>query len=341
MYKILRYLLFILPPETSHSLALNLLKFTHTIGFTRILFTKQKVRPTTIFGLKFKNPVGIGAGLDKNGDYIDCLAALNIGFIEVGAITPKSQSGNPKPRLFRLIKDKALINRFGFNNKGVNYLVENLKNRKTDCIVGVNLGKNKDTPLSSAKNDYIICLQQVYNYSDFLTINISSPNTPDLRKLQTQEYLEDLLQSIKSERDICSKIHQKYVPLLVKIAPDLNDEDLTIIITTINKVGLDGIIATNTTNSRNFNLQSPFANEQGGLSGAPITSISTLMLQKIYQHNNQIPIISVGGINSIAEANKRFNYGASLIQLYTGLIYEGPGLVNKIVRSLKKETPAS
>lgn len=337
MYKILRYLLFILPPEISHSIALQLLKFAYIIGFTRILFPKQKTIPTTIFGLKFKNPVGIGAGLDKNGDYIDCLAALNVGFIEVGAITPKPQPGNPKPRLFRLIKDKALINRFGFNNKGVNYLVENLKNRKTDCIVGVNLGKNKNTPLSSAKNDYIICLQQVYNYSDFLTINISSPNTPDLRKLQTQEYLEDLLQSIKSERDICSKTHQKYVPLLVKIAPDLNDEDLTIIMTTINKVGLDGIIATNTTNSRDFNLQSPFAKEQGGLSGAPITSLSTLMLQKIYQHNNQIPIISIGGINSITEAKKRFKHSASLIQLYTGLIYEGPGLVNKIVRSLKKE----
>ena len=334
MYKLLRPLLFMLPTETSHYFSLSLLKIFHSIGLTRLFFRKIKSVPTEAFGLRFKNPVGIGAGLDKNGDYIDCLADLGVGFIEVGAITPKPQAGNPKPRLFRLTEDEALINRMGFNNKGVNYLVGNLKKRKTDCIVGVNLGKNKETPLALAKNDYIICLQQVYNYCNFLTINISSPNTPDLRQLQTPEYLEDLLTSVKNERDRCHTTYIKRIPLLVKIAPDLNDTDLALIIDVTHKVGLDGIIATNTTSSRDYNLQSQFAQEAGGLSGKPIEKVCADLLQKIHRHNQTIPIISIGGIASATEATKRFSQGASLIQVYTGLIYEGPRLPRKIIQAL-------
>jgi len=336
MYKILRYCLFLFPTETSHYLTLNALKLAHSLGLTRLLFGTEKNAPTRVFGLQFKNPIGIGAGLDKNGDYIDALSDLNVGFIEVGAITPKPQVGNTKPRLFRLKKDQAIINRMGFNNKGVDHLVKNLANKKTTCLIGVNLGKNKDTPLTEAKDDYIYCLKQVYAYCDFLTINISSPNTPDLRKLQTAEYLTTLLQSVKNARDDCATQQQKYVPLLVKLSPDLNDAELIMILDTINHIGLEGIIATNTTTTRSDALRSLLAKELGGLSGKPLQSLSMASLQKIKQHSEKLPVISIGGIDSVNEANRRFAHGASLIQLYTGLIYQGPGLLKKILRSVSK-----
>ncbi len=341
MYKILRYLLFLFPPETSHVLALNSLKFVHTLGLTRLFFPRQKSIPTNAFGLSFKNPVGIGAGLDKNGDYIDCLAALGIGFIEVGTITPKPQRGNPKPRLHRIIEAKSLINWMGFNNKGIDHLVENLKKRKTDCTIGVNLGRNNDVPLAKAQEDYSYCLEKVYPYTDFATINISCPNTGNLTDLQNHQYLQTLLTEVKQLREHLATIHKKYVPLLVKLSPDLNDTELYEAIDVIHSVGLDGIITINTAKQRYALSQHKKATYNGGLSGEAVTQASDEMLQKIQQYNHHIPIISVGGIASTLEAKKRFAHGACLIQLYTGLIYEGPGLIKKIIRTLAKEKSAS
>ena len=334
MYKLLRYFLFLLPPETAHHLTLNLLKLSYHLNLTPLFFKKNNHRPSKVFGLSFNNPIGIAAGLDKNGDYIDALVALGVGFIEVGAITPKPQVGNQKPRLFRLKEDEAIINRMGFNNKGVDYLVQKLIQRKATCPIGVNLGKNKDTPLAQAKEDYIYCLKRVYRYCDFLTINISSPNTLDLRKLQTATYLESLLQSIKTTRDDCYAQQQRYVPLLVKIAPDLSDDDLSIILDAIKKTALDGVIATNTSNARHYTLTSPLANEPGGLSGKPIKMICSTILKKIKKHSPELTVISVGGITSAEEATHRFTQGAALIQLYTGLIYTGPKLLKTILEHL-------
>lgn len=342
MYKFFRPLLFLLPPEVAHTVTLNLLKFAAQLRLVGLRLTRSfaaipSQHPTEIFGLNFKNRIGIAAGLDKNGDYLNGLATLGVGFIEVGAVTPKPQLGNPKPRLFRLIKEQALINRMGFNNKGVDYLVRNLQRYQThmikqQCIVGVNLGKNKDTPLVNAAQDYIYCLKKIFLYADFATINISSPNTPDLRKLQTPEYLENLLSSIKQMRDALVAQHQKKLPLLVKIAPDLTDEELFSLVDIITKLQLEGIVATNTSNQRTQISSNPLAKETGGLSGKPITQLSYELLVKIRQRNQHIPVISVGGISSVAEAQRRFQADANLVQVYTGLIYEGPGLLEQLIR---------
>jgi dihydroorotate dehydrogenase len=318
MYKFIRPLFFCLPPEVAHCFTLNLLKLAVKFKLIRVSSLQS---PLNLMNLKFSNRIGIAAGLDKNGDYIDALASLGVGFIEVGAVTPKPQWGNPKPRLFRLVKQQAIINRMGFNNKGVDYLVENLKRRQSTCIVGVNLGKNKDTPLEKAANDYIFCLKKVFLYADFATINISSPNTPDLRKLQTPEYLENLLTAIKTARNGLQTEQAKKMPLLVKIAPDLSDNDLFSLLDIVATIGLDGIIATNTT-----------LTQEGGLSGQPLAQKSYDILVKIRQHNKNIPVISVGGISSVAEAERRFQAGAELVQLYTGLIYQGPGLLRQLTR---------
>ena len=338
MYKFFRPLLFCLPPEIAHTVTLNLLKFATKLKLICLFFPRLTPSPCNLFGLQFKTRIGIAAGLDKNGDYLDCLAALGVAFIEVGAVTPKPQVGNPKPRLFRLLKEQALINRMGFNNKGVDYLVNKLKQRNSTCIVGVNLGKNKETPLAQAADDYIYCLEKVFLYADFCTINISSPNTPDLQKLQTPQYLENLLTAIKKSRDDLTQQHQKKLPLLVKIAPDLVDAQLYALVDMIDKLGLEGIIATNTTNQRPDVTNNSLATEIGGLSGKPIAGLSYEMLVKIRQRNKNLPIISVGGISSLADAEERFQAGADLIQLYTGLIYKGPGLLRRLIRLINNTT---
>jgi dihydroorotate dehydrogenase len=332
MYRLLRPLLFCLPPETAHYFTLNLLRFANRCKLLKIIYPTLPNQGLKIFGLSFKNRIGIGAGLDKNGDYIDALAALGVGFIEVGAVTPQPQFGNPKPRLFRLTKYHALINRMGFNNKGIDYLVTNLKRRKTDAIVGVNLGKNKDTPLEHAADDYNYCLTKIFPYADFATINISSPNTPDLRKLQTPQYLQELLVNIKNMRDELQKSFNKKLPLLVKIAPDLAADELRELLTIVAQVGLDGVIATNATFSRAGVTTDPVAQEVGGLSGAPIAEQSFAMLQAIHQQCPNIPVVSIGGVDSVAEGQRRFQAGAALIQVYTGLIYEGPQLLRKLIK---------
>lgn len=337
MYKLIRFFLFLLPTETSHYFAMSSLKLFHCLGLARLVKKKSYFTQTKeVFGIKFLNPVGIAAGIDKDGDYIDAIASLGVGFIELGGVTPKAQVGNPKPRLLRLKKDQALINRMGFNNKGVDYLVKNLQKRKTNCLVGVNLAKNKDTPLALAKDDYIYCLQRIYNYCDFVTINISSPNTPNLRKLQTAEYLQDLLQSIKNAGDLCCAKNKKYLPLLVKIAPDLKDEDLYLMLDTIKHVEIDGLIACNSSVSRDFTLTSPLAKEAGGLSGKPIQASCHDLLKKIKRHSPKLPVISVGGIDSAESAKQRMDDGAALVQVFTGLIYQGTGLIDSILCALQR-----
>jgi dihydroorotate dehydrogenase len=337
MYKLLKPILFLLPPELAHTITLKLLSFLYKIRLLHLFFKTTNTKHTTeIFGLHFSNPVGIAAGLDKNGDYIDCLGALGVGFIEVGAVTPKPQSGNEKPRLFRLKQDNAIINRMGFNNKGVDYLVENLKRKSSSCIIGVNLGKNKQTPLENAKDDYIICMEKVYPYADFITINISSPNTPDLRKLQDPNYLSDLLSCVLARRD---QLHQECstkVPVLVKISPDISNTELADIVKILNELKVDGIIATNTTISRPNLHNQQLGNEAGGLSGKPVKELSYKILEAINSYNiSHLSVISCGGIDSEAEAMRRFNTGASLIQIYTGLIYEGPELLTRCIKAYK------
>jgi dihydroorotate dehydrogenase len=337
MYKLLRSLLFLLPPEVSHHVTFGVMKFLFHIRLLNWFLPKfNNNAPVTVFGLRFKNPVGIAAGLDKNGDYIDCLAALGVGFIEVGAVTPKPQPGNAKPRLFRLTKQQALINRFGFNNKGVDYLVDRLKQRTCDCPVGVNLGKNKMTPLYDASQDYIICLEKVFLHADFATINISSPNTPGLRELQNEQYLFELLSAVKAKRDSLQQLHNKHFPLLVKISPDEDQQSLLKMLTTIERVGMDGIIATNATQQRAMLSDVSTAQEPGGLSGTPLTDLSFQALKTLLIEPIDLDIISLGGIDSATEAERRFSNGAKLIQIYTGLIYQGPALIKRCVKAAKK-----
>ena len=292
--------------------------------------TKQSI---DLFGLRFDNPVGLAAGFDKDGEAIDGLLAMGFGFLEVGAVTPKSQPGNPKPHVKRYTKTETVVNACGFNNKGVDALVDKLKARKVPGVVGVNIGKNKDTPNDKAVEDYRYCLQKVYAAADFVTINVSSPNTKNLREIQQQDALDELLAEMTAERSRLAEQHQKQVPLLVKISPDLNDEEIKSIADCLLKHHIDGVIATNTT--LQHQLQPGLAEKKlpGGLSGPVLQSLSRHVLQQLHQHlQGKIPIISVGGIDSAQEAQWRFDHGASLVQLYTSLIYKGLNLVANIQR---------
>lgn len=321
-YRLIRPLLFLLPPETAHAFALNSLRF-----YAKFRAKAPANNPITSAGINFPSRAGVAAGLDKNGDYIDALFALGCGFIELGAVTPKAQVGNPKPRLFRLPRQKALINRMGFNNYGVDYLLEKLKNRKSRGIVGVNLGKNKDTPLELAYQDYIYCLEKLYLYADYFSINISSPNTAGLRDLQNANLLDDLLEKIQASRDKLATQTGFRKPLFVKISPDLTDDELKATLEVLLRRKLDGVIATNTT------LQRPGveSKEAGGLSGQPLFAPSLKTVRRLAELSaGQLPIIAAGGISSKTQAQQMLAAGASLIQIYTALVYEGPGLFNKL-----------
>jgi dihydroorotate dehydrogenase len=336
MYRILRFFLFLLPPEFAHSVALKSLLWLHKLKITTWLFPKIPAQTQSIMGLTFKNSMGIAAGLDKNGDYIDCLASLGVGFIEVGAVTPRPQPGNLKPRLFRLPKVQALINRMGFNNKGVDYLVNNLRKRRTDCIVGINLGKNKDTPIAQAVDDYLICLEKVFPYADFVTINISSPNTADLRQLQTPEYLENLLCTLRDKNIALSQKYQKSLPLLVKIAPDLTQVEVILIAQITERCGFAGIIATNTMLARPETIKDyPQSEESGGLSGDPLNAQSREILGWLTAGGYKLNIISVGGISTQEEAQQRLAMGANLLQIYTAIIYKGPYWLYNLIKHLQ------
>lgn len=335
MYSIAQHVLLKQDPEWSHDFTINWLKRTQ---HTPLKFTyKQSVKnkPVECFGLTFKNPVGLAAGLDKNGECIDAFAAMGFGFIEVGTVTPKPQAGNDKPRMFRLPEAKAIINRMGFNNKGVDYLVEQVKKSRYDGILGINIGKNKVTPEENALDDYLICLRKVYEYASYVTVNISSPNTPGLRNLQYGEALDNLLNGLMTEQKMLAQKHGKHVPILIKIAPDLSDEEIQSIAESLKKAKVDGVIATNTTLDRTKVAGLAHADEAGGLSGSVLTQASQLVAEKLAKAiDGAMPIIGVGGIDSAQAAKDRLSGGASLVQVYSSLIYEGPVLVKKIVDGL-------
>ncbi|WP_168378927.1 quinone-dependent dihydroorotate dehydrogenase [Acinetobacter cumulans] len=332
LYSLARPLLFTLAPERAHELTLSLLKSSHKMGMMR-----QNVasKPVTCMGIEFPNPVGLAAGLDKNGAYIDALASQGFGFIEIGTITPLPQSGNPEPRLFRLPKAKAIINRMGFNNDGVDQLIENVKAAKFKGVLGINIGKNAVTPVEKAVDDYLICLEKVYNYASYITVNISSPNTKNLRSLQSGDALTELLETLKKRQLELADENQHYVPLVLKVAPDLEPEDINFIAQQLLKFKIDGLIVTNTTLSREGVEGLPFCDEAGGLSGAPVFEKSTACLAAFAKVlNGQIPLIGVGGILSGANAVAKQKAGASLVQVYSGLIYTGPTLVKDCVDAL-------
>lgn len=332
LYSLARPLLFSLAPERAHELTLSLLKSSHKMGMMR---QNVAVKPVTCMGIEFPNPVGLAAGLDKNGAYIDALASQGFGFIEIGTITPRPQPGNPHPRLFRLPKAKAIINRMGFNNDGVDKLIENVKAAKFKGVLGINIGKNADTPVEKAVDDYLICLEKVYNYASYITVNISSPNTKNLRSLQSGDALTELLETLKNRQLELAKEHQHYVPLVLKVAPDLEAEDIAFIAKQLLQYKIDGLIVTNTTLSREGVEGLEHAEEAGGLSGAPVFEKSTACLAAFAEElKGQIPLIGVGGILSGVDALAKKKAGASLVQVYSGLIYTGPELVKDCVAAL-------
>ena len=334
-YKCLRAFLFRLNPEIAHRIIIHLLKWIYPSWLVKRIIPQFSHKPVTLFGLTFPNSIGLAAGFDKDGECIDALFGLGFGFVELGAVTPKAQLGNPKPRLFRLPASKALINRMGFNNLGVDHLVEKLKQRKVKGIVGVNIGKNLSTSLENAMWDYCDCLMKLYPHVDYVTINISSPNTPHLRELQTEKYLSGLLKTLKEEQCRLKAGHRRYVPLLLKISPDLPVSDIEVIARTALNYAVDGLVAVNTSQYREGVEGSSGAKEQGGLSGKPIFPLTLKVVRQLHQLVGQkIPIIAVGGIMSAEDAVALFHAGASLIQIYTGLIYEGPGLVRKILSQI-------
>ncbi len=340
VYKtLIRPFLFLIPPERVHSIIVSVLKFLFLLGITKLLRNiffsfKHPSLKRNIFGIEFENPVGLAAGFDKDANMIDVFNDFGFGFIEIGTLTPRAQPGNPKPRLFRLVQDQALINRMGFNNMGVEKAIQRLKNRKSRVIVGGNIGKNKITPNEEASKDYVYCLNALYDYVDYFVVNISSPNTPDLRDLQSREPLQKLLETLQEE--ISKKPDKK--PLLLKIAPDLSNNQLIDIIEIANSLHIDGIVATNTTTSREnlkTNDQRIREIKDGGLSGKPLCNRSTEIIRFLKERlDSDVPIIGVGGIMSPADAIEKMEAGASLVQVYTGFIYEGPALVNDINKAL-------
>jgi dihydroorotate dehydrogenase len=337
MYSFLKFFLFKFDPEKVHHFIFKSIRFTLSIPGMKYLWKKWYVIEDTklerkIFGLTFKNPVGLAAGFDKNAALYNELAFCGFGFIEVGTVTPKAQSGNPKKRLFRLTEDEAIINRMGFNNDGVEEMLKNLKKRKTDVIIGGNIGKNKVTPNEKATDDYVISFNALHDYVDYFVVNVSSPNTPNLRALQDKEPLTKLLSTLKIENSK-KKVER---PILLKIAPDLTKEQLDDVIEIVESTKIDGIIATNTTIDRsNLKTENPEAFGPGGVSGKPLREKATEVIRYIHeQSQGRIPIVGVGGIHSAEDALEKLEAGASLVQLYTGFIYEGPGIVKKINEAL-------
>lgn len=324
MYPLIRGILFLLPEETAHRVTLIGLNLLAKTGLAKLFFPQPKAEPITVMGIAFKNRIGIAAGLDNNADYLPGLAALGVGHIEVGGVTPKAQPGNPRPRLFRLPAYQAIINRKGFANKGVDYLCRNLKKKPPNVVIGVNIAKNKDTPLEQAYDDYALCMRTLNPVADYITINISSPNTPGLRELQTEQYLSDLLAKIRA---LQLKL-PKYVPLAVKISPDLSESALKSLVDTCLKHKIEALIATNTTVFRTGVESDPHSQETGGLSGKPLQNKALRVLEAVKsQVTEQIPIIGVGGIMTAEDVQTRLTAGATLVQVYTGLIFSGPSLI--------------
>jgi dihydroorotate dehydrogenase len=344
MYGFARPFLFGLDPERAHGLTLDALEIAYRTGLNPLVSRKPTPLPTKAFGLTFPNPVGLAAGLDKNGAHIDALLALGFGFVEVGTVTPKPQAGNPKPRMFRLPEHDAIINRLGFNNEGLDVLVRNVERaQRRGGLLGINIGKNKDTPNDAAEGDYMYCLSRVYALADYVTINISSPNTAGLRELQEEQALRRLIGTLREEQERLGAKHGKRVPMLVKVAPDLSESDVDAAARVLADLEVDGVIATNTTVSRTQVEGAEHANEAGGLSGRPLMGASTTVLRMLRTRlPESIPLIGVGGILAGADAATKMAAGATLVQLYTGLVYRGPALVHECVEAMRrrKEAPS-
>ncbi len=330
LYRLIRPLLFAVDAELAHEVSLEMLN-----QFQALIPQKQFDQPTRVMGLNFPNPVGLAAGLDKNADYLPGLGKLGFGFIEVGTVTPRAQDGNPKPRLFRVVKHQGIINRMGFNNKGVDYLLGKLPSEPRPYVLGINIGKNLSTTVENAFTDYQHCFKAVYTGADYISINVSSPNTPGLRKLQGEKALDNLLKDISETRKQLEDQYQFSRPIALKISPDLHDKAIPGIADLLHRYSIDCLIATNTTLDRLPISGHPLAVEAGGLSGRPLQERARHILQAFHHElKGSIPIISVGGIDSAEEANLRIQSGASLVQIYSGLIYKGPGLVEEIARGL-------
>lgn len=337
LYPFARPFLFALDPETAHELAFANLDRAAKFGLAQLLGAHLPASPVTVMGIEFPNPVGLAAGLDKNAEHLAGLATFGFGFLEAGTVTPRPQPGNPKPRMFRLPQARALINRLGFNNGGVENFVANVRRSKFHGVLGVNIGKNFDTPNDRAAADYLTCLRAVYPHASYVAINISSPNTKGLRDLQQEGALESLLSAIKREQDALAQTHGRYVPVAVKIAPDLANDAIRGIARLLARLRLDGVIATNTTIGREGVAALPHAEETGGLSGAPLRARATAVVGTLAKAlDGALPIIGVGGILSGDDAREKIAAGASLVQIYTGLVYRGPALVAECVRALAR-----
>jgi dihydroorotate dehydrogenase len=335
MYQHIRDVLFRFDAETSHELSLDMLGATERLRLLGLFTSKVPSNPVQVMGLTFENPVGLAAGLDKNGDYFNALGSLGFGFVEIGTITPRPQPGNVQPRLFRIPEAHAIINRMGFNNKGVDHLVEQVKNRRYKGVLGINIGKNAVTPVENAVDDYLICLRKVYDYADYITVNISSPNTPGLRNLQFGDSLSQLLAPLKKEQTELHKATGRYVPIAVKIAPDMDESEIHQVAGILIQEGMDGVIATNTTITRVGVEEYANGNETGGLSGLPVRDKSTYVIRTLNAClGGKLPIIGVGGILDGASAADKIRAGASLVQIYSGFIYEGPALIGRVAEGI-------
>ncbi len=339
MYALARELMFKLSPETSHELAIDLIGAGGRLGLNRLLCKTPRL-PVTVMGLEFPNPVGLAAGLDKNGDAIDGFAQLGFGFIEIGTVTPRPQPGNPRPRLFRLPQAEAIINRMGFNNHGVDHLLERVRAAKYRGVLGINIGKNFDTPVERAVDDYLICLDKVYAHASYVTVNVSSPNTPGLRSLQFGDSLRQLLEALRVRQGYLTEQHGRRVPLAIKIAPDMSDEETVLVARALLETGMDAVIATNTTLSRVGVEGLAHADEAGGLSGAPVRDKSTHTVRLLAgELGGRLPIIAAGGITEGVHAADKIAAGASLVQIYSGFIYKGPALIREAVDAIAARAP--
>lgn len=335
MYSHIRDLLFKLDAETSHEFSLDLIGAAERLQLISLCLPTIAANPVEVMGITFPNPVGLAAGLDKNGDYFNALGAMGFGFVEIGTITPKPQAGNPKPRLFRIPEAQAIINRMGFNNKGVDHLVAQVKRRRFKGVLGINIGKNAATPVENAADDYVICMQKTYAHADYITVNVSSPNTQGLRDLQFGDSLNRLLETIKKEQGKLQAEHGRYVPVAVKIAPDMDSDAVAQVAQSLLAQGIDGVIATNTTIGREGVEDYKTSAETGGLSGLPVRDKSTRVIRALYAElGEKLPIIGVGGITDGASAAEKIKAGAKLVQVYSGFIYRGPALIRESAEAI-------
>ena len=332
IFSLYRKIAFLSDPEKVHNISLLLLEYVYRSYLGKVFHKNISIENTKQFNIHFDNPIGLAAGFDKNADYLNFISNIGFGFVEIGTLTPKPQSGNPKPRVFRLIKEKAIINHLGFNNKGIDYALEKIKKYNRNIPIGVNIGKNASTPIKNAFQDYEYCLRKAYSIADYITLNISSPNTKDLRDLQSGENISDFLSSIKSLHSNLKKVYKKHTPLVLKIAPDIDIDTIDALVQIVEHYDIDGIICTNTTIDKS-NVNKESKNLQGGLSGRPLYEKSNNVLKAVASKiDKNKTVIGVGGIDSAESAKEKFNLGADLLQIYTGLVYEGPNLLERILK---------